>query len=59
MLTKEECVKARDIIHNHVNFDEMSTEEFNDSIVVFNNLINEHFELVEEVSVLMTMRGEE
>lgn len=48
MLSKEECVNARDIIHNHVNCDEMTTEEFNDSIVVFNNLIKEHFELVKD-----------
>ena len=47
-LTKEECVKARDIIHIHVNCDEMTTEEFNNSMVVYNILINEHFKIVKE-----------
>lgn len=47
MLTREECIKARDIINANVNCDEMSTEEFNKSLVVFNNLINEYFELVD------------
>lgn len=47
-LTKEECEKARDIICDYLNCDEVSTEEFNNSIVVFNNLINEHFGIIKE-----------
>ena len=52
MLTREECVRARDIINNYLNCDEMTTKEFNDSTVVFNNLINEHFEITKEKECL-------
>lgn len=43
-LTKEECLKARDIIFSYINADEMSVDEFNDSVVIFNELIKEHFD---------------
>lgn len=48
MLTKEECVKARDVIYSYINTDEMLTDELNDSVVIYNELIKEHFELVKD-----------
>ena len=48
MFSEKEYIKAIGIISCYLNCDEMSTEEFNDSIVVINDLINEYFEIIEE-----------
>lgn len=64
MLTKEECFnKLRNLkgiqecIEGHINA--VGYMALTGAIENYEQLINEHFELVEEVSVLMTMRGEE
>lgn len=48
MFSEKEYIKAIGIISCYLNCDEMSTEEFNDSIVVINDLINEYLEIIEE-----------
>lgn len=52
MLTKEECIRAKDIIFRYINADEMLTDEFNDSVVIYNELIKEHFEIIKEKKCL-------
>lgn len=46
-LTKEKCERALDIINSFINADEMTVEEFNNSSVIINELIKEHFKIVE------------
>lgn len=63
MLIKEECLnKLRNLkgiqecVEGQINA--VGYIALSGAIENYEQLINEHFELVEEVSVLMTMRGE-